>query len=53
MLKTKRQLKLEELEKVIKKRTEPSERRGLYSPDKPKEEPERFGFPTELWSIME
>lgn len=53
MIKTERQLKLEELEKVIEKLKEPSERTGLYSSEKPKDECERFGFPQELWSIME
>ena len=52
MLQTERELKLEQLEKSIEKRTEPQERKGLYSPEKPEDEPKRFGFPPELWSIM-
>lgn len=56
MIQTKKERQLEELERSIKKiieRGTPKEHGALYTPEKPSEDEERFGFPQELYSIME
>ena len=53
MIQTERQQKLQELERIIKEKREPSERKGLYEPGKAQDECERRGLPEELWSIMD
>lgn len=56
MIQTKKEQQLEDLERSIKKiieRGTPKEHGGLYAPGKPSKDEGRFGFPQELYSIME
>ncbi len=52
MIQTEREIRLEELRKYLERKRPSPEHGGLYTPGKPKDD-ERFGFPDELWLIME
>lgn len=52
MIQTKTEQKLQQMEKSIQKRLSQNDSGVLYKPEPVGEEPSRFGYPKEMFSIM-